>query len=253
MAGCAVRRASPAPTGRPLLAVVTWNINDGRGDLPRLLDDLSSGRLTGEPVPGYIVLLQEAVERRADTGAELTTLADERGLSVFHVPVFVGAERARGTAILSTLPLEATRAIELPEERQHRVAAAAVVTLAGQRLFVISAHLENRLSLFRGGPFGDRARARQAAALVQAIPPGAPGILGGDMNTMVGPNEPALEVFLERFRDTPRQRPEPTFRDRLVLDHLFFDLPDGWRVRQQVIQERYRSDHHPVLGVIFTL
>jgi len=121
------------------------------------------------------------------------------------------------------------------------------VGVGSERLFVVSTHLENRLGWFRG-LFGDRARARQAAALLQALPSGH-GIVGGDFNTMLGRNEPAWRAMLERFPDTP-DRPEPTFRDRLVLDHLFFDLPDGWGVTRQVITDQYGSDHHPVLADI---
>jgi endonuclease/exonuclease/phosphatase family metal-dependent hydrolase len=242
-AACAARHAPVVPRGETLLAVVTWNAHDGRGDLPRLIDDLSSGRITGAPPRDYVLLLQEAVEGVED-------LARRRGLSVFHVPVFAGMEPTSGTAILSTRPLEDTRTIDLPVERQHRVAAAATIAIAGERLFVVSAHLENRLDLLRGGPFGDRARGRQAEALVDALPPDGDGIVGGDMNTMLGPNEPALRVLLERFPDTPGGRSEPTFRDRLVLDHVFFDLPAGWRGVRRVVRERYGSDHHPVLGVV---
>ena len=70
------------------------------------------------------------------------------------------------------------------------------------------------------------------------------------MNTMLGAAEPAWRVFSERFPDTPADRPRPTFRDRLVLDHLFFDLPDGWAVTRRVVAERYGSDHHPVIGIV---
>ena len=240
------------------LAAVTWNLHEGRGNLPALLDDLTAGRLSGAPVRDYVVLLQEAVVRsvrlQPDQGdsrqPDLEALARERGLHVFHVPVFAGQELARGTAILSTLPLDDTRSIDLPRERQHRVTAAATITVAGQRLFVVSAHLENRLALLRGGLFGDRARGRQAEALVGALPDRAPGIVGGDMNTMLGPGEPALRVLSERFPDTPAERSPPTFRDRLVLDHLFFDLPDGWTATRRVAPGLYGSDHHPVIGLI---
>jgi endonuclease/exonuclease/phosphatase family metal-dependent hydrolase len=163
--------------------------------------------------------------------------------------VFTDAERASGPAILSTRPLEDTHAIDLPAERQHRVAAAATIVVAGQRLFVVSAHLENRLDLLRGGPFADRARGRQADALIAAFPPDGHGIVGGDMNTMLGPTEPAWRAFLARFSDTPPEPSEPTFRDRLVLDHVFFDLPDRWRATRRVVRERYGSDHHPVLAI----
>ena len=57
--------------------------------------------------------------------------------------------------------------------------------------------------------------------------------------------------MLPRFGDTPRDRSEPTFSNRLVLDHLLFDLPDSWQAARQVVTERYGSDHNPVLGVIF--
>jgi endonuclease/exonuclease/phosphatase family metal-dependent hydrolase len=170
-------------------------------------------------------------------------------LSSFHVPVFVGSSR-RGNAILSSRPLVDPHALDLPEERQHRVAAAARIELHGQTMFLVSAHLENRLDLLRGGPFGDRARGRQADALVDALPADASGIVGGDMNTMLGLDEPALRRLRERFVDTPREPSRPTFRGRLVLDHLFFDLPAGWRATRDVVSDRYGSDHHPVIGVV---
>jgi len=86
------------------------------------------------------------------------------------------------------------------------------------------------------------------AALIAALPPG-PGIVGRDMNTILGPHDPAWRTLLARYPDTPA-RPGPTFRERLVLDHLFFDLPDGWRATRTVLTDRYWSDHRPVLGVI---
>jgi endonuclease/exonuclease/phosphatase family metal-dependent hydrolase len=250
--------------------VVSWNLHDGRGDLPRLLDDLASGVLTGTPARDYVVLLQEAVVRPVGLSAsaggvgeagrtsrrkrgpqpDLESLAAARGLAVFHVPVFAGRSGARGTAIVSTLPLRYTRAIDLPRERQHRVASAAIIDVLGQQLFVASAHFENRLNLFAGGPFADHARARQAEALVAALPPDMPGIVGGDLNTMLGATEPALRILHDRFTDTPAATLVPTFHKRLVLDHLFVDLPEGWQAARRVVADRYGSDHHPVVGTI---
>jgi endonuclease/exonuclease/phosphatase family metal-dependent hydrolase len=231
------------PEGPIAFAVVTWNLHGGAGELEQLLNDLESGRLLGRRPADYALLLQEAVD------GELDAVTAAHKLSSFHVPVFVGSSR-RGNAILSTRPLQRPHALDLPEERQHRVAAAARIDLGGHSIFLVSAHLENRLDLLRGGPFGDRARGRQAAALVEALPANAPGIMGGDMNTMLGPDEPALRRLLERFTDTPREQSRPTFRGRLVLDHLFFDLPEGWRATRDVVPNRYRSDHHPVVGIV---
>ena len=110
--------------------------------------------------------------------------------------------------------------------------------------------MENRVSWLKGGLLSDTARGRQAEALLRALPPDEPGIVGGDLNTWLGVHEPAWQVFRRRFPDTPAELLEPTFRDRLVLDHLFFDVPAGWQVTRRVLHDRYGSDHHPVIGVL---
>ena len=236
----------PAARGPLVLAVVTWNLHAGSGDLPRLVADLASGRLTDGSAPDFVLLLQEATEQDL---AGLTESARGAPLFTFFTPVRRSALRTTGNAIVATMPLTETRTIDLPRERQPRASAFAALTVGGERLFIVSAHLENRLGWLRG-LFGDRARERQAQALLAALPADAHGILGGDMNTMLGPSEDALEVLLERFDDTPDEPLAPTFRDRLVLDHLFFDLPDGWTAARRVIENRYGSDHHPVLGMV---
>lgn len=209
--------------------------------------DLEAGTLTDGQTPDYLVLLQEVVESRP---TDVTTLARAKGLSSFFVPVLYQGEVMRGNAILSTKQLVDSRPIALPQERQPRTAVAAAIEVAGQRLFVVSAHLENRVSWYRGGLFSDNARGRQADVLLRALPSDQPGILGGDLNTWLGRNEPAWRAFDRRFADTPAELLSPTFRFRLVLDHLLFDLPAGWQASRRVLPDRYGSDHHPVMGVI---
>ena len=223
------------PGSQPaVLAVITWNMHAGRGELPRLIADLATGRLTDAPVHDYVLLLQEFIDRGDNhlaVGPLFKLLSPVRGES--------------SNAIISTIPLTDTRVIELPRERQPRAAIGAHIDIGGETLFVVCTHLENRLGWLRG-LFGDRARGRQAAVLLKAVPQGH-GILGGDLNTMLGPDEPAWRALLMRFPDTP-DRPQPTFRNRLVLDHLFFDLPERWKVTRRVVADQYGSDHHPVVA-----
>lgn len=217
---------------------MAWNLDAGRGDVAALVASLPPG--------DFVLLLQEAIE------ADVAAFARARGLHLFY-----GGVRARraggglGNAIVSTLPLRDGRVIPLPRERQPRAAAAATLTLRGEALFVVSVHLENRVSWWRGGLVSDRARGRQAAALLQALPADAPGIVGGDLNTWLGPAEPAWRLLAQRFADTPPEPSPPTFRERLVLDHVFFDLPAGWRASRLVAPNRHGSNHHPVLGLVF--
>jgi endonuclease/exonuclease/phosphatase family metal-dependent hydrolase len=235
---CATTAPSqPVSRGPALLTLLTWNMHGGRGDLRRLVGDLEAGRLTGSIPRAYILMLQEFVDH------EGTVRSTSHSLTLFASPV----RGASSNAIIATIRLEDPRTVDLPRERQPRAAVVATVRVDGEALFVVSTHLENRLGWLRG-LFGDRARGRQADALLQALP-GGHGIVGGDFNTMFGPSESAWRAMLKRFPDTP-ERPEPTFRDRLVLDHLFFDLPDGWTVARRVIKDRYGSDHHPVAADI---
>ena len=236
LAACAQITPATTPPRPSLLTVLTWNTHGSSGDLRRLISDLETGVLTNAPPRDYILFLQEFPNRDQEGLGSRT-----HALTLVTSPV----RGATGNAIVSTLPLEEPRAIDLPRERQPRAAVVAVIHVGAQPLFVVSTHLENRLGWLRG-LFGDRARGRQAESLIQALPPGL-GIVGGDFNTMLGPDEPAWRALLKRFPDTP-DRPDPTFRDRLVLDHLFFDLPDGWTVNRRVIDDRYGSDHHPVVA-----
>ena len=243
ISACAGRTLPPTaavPEAAPDLVIVTWNLHAGAGDLPQLLEDLATGRLIGQaPVGSFILLLQEA-------GPDIVDFARERGLSAYFEPV----HPARGNAIVSTHPLINARTIELPRERQRRVAVAATVVLGDTVLQVASAHFENRVSWWRGGLFSEGARRRQAEALIAALPPGAPAVVGGDFNAWLGRNEPAWRALAERFPDGPPPLPQPTFRQRLFLDEVFFDLPEGWQVTRSILENTYDSDHHAVVAAL---
>jgi endonuclease/exonuclease/phosphatase family metal-dependent hydrolase len=247
---CATRtQVAPAPLPEPpALAVVTWNVHAGVGNLPRLVDDLTHGRITGTPIRNYVILLQETI---AGNQYDVVNFARQRQLFAYFAPVRESDHGTSGNAIVATeQPLEA-RTIDLPRIRRMRKAIVATFEIEGRPMFIANAHLENRLSWLVGGLFADKARGRQTQALLDVLPPG-PGMVGGDLNTILGPDERTLRLLNERFSDTPAARREPTFHDRLVLDHLFFDLPDGWVATRQVITDRYESDHHPVLGLVFS-
>jgi endonuclease/exonuclease/phosphatase family metal-dependent hydrolase len=220
----------------------------GRGDLPRLVRDLQSGAVTDAPLRDYVVLLQEAIEGGRH---DVIALARATGLSATFIPVRTTEDRTSGNAILSTRQLLNVHGITLPRQRQPRGAIAAAIVVDGHRFFLVDAHFENRGGGIAGPFVSDAARTRQARALLDELPSREPGILGGDLNTWLGPNEPAWRLLAERFDDTPRRHPGPTFRNRLTLDHLFFDLPDGWRASTRVLDDAYGSDHHPVLGLLF--
>jgi endonuclease/exonuclease/phosphatase family metal-dependent hydrolase len=249
LAACAARPNFKARTaGREIvLSIVTWNVNKGAGQLARFTEDLVAGRLTPTPVRNFMILLQETIDGNEN---DAVALARSRNLYSYYDPVLPTERGMSGNAIISTLPLADIRSIPLPESRHTRKALAVTIELDGLKMFAICAHLENRarwLNTF--GFFSDSIRKRQAKVLLAAIPPGY-GFMGGDFNTWFGPTEPALKDIRKRFSSTPHEGPEPTYEDHLVLDHLFFDLPDRWEAVREVVKDRYGSDHHPVVALI---
>ena len=149
------------------------------------------------------------------------------------------SDEDRGNAILSTLPLSELTAIELPFERQRRVAVVARVSgLAADgrpwSLRVVSAHLDNFGGASRLWMVGSGyARSRQARALVAYVSDATPTILGGDLNTWWGFDDRAYKETARAFHAPLPEDRRPTFRGLLRLDHVFFRLPDGWRAQRR--------------------
>jgi len=259
------------------LLVVSWNIALGAGDVTRLLRDAS----VGQPGAHVVLLLQEVyregpeVPGKAQDGVrfagklgaegqrrpEIEAIAAAEGLNLYYVPSMrngspLVSDEDRGNAILSTLPLSDFSAIELPFERQRRVAVAA--TISGRtseglswNLRVVSSHLDNLVGARRGWIFGgESARTRQARALVEYLQGSDAVVLGGDFNTWFGFNEGTYVEIARAFPDTSSHDRRPTFMGFLRLDHLFFRLPAGWRGQFHRAADRYGSDHYPLVATI---
>ena len=266
------------------LVVVTWNAHLFDGDLPGLVADLRSGRLTGgQPVRHFVVLLQELFRRGPDVpafdrddrsafaipggearGRGARELATSLGLSMLYVPSMrngPAVSEDRGNAIVSSEPLHDLFAIELPLERQRRVSVGASIDVrlnnSQKRVALVSTHLEPLSSpallwVFRSP------RPRQLTWLLQVLhverlhePTSSAGtVLGGDFNTI---QAGAAEDVYARARGWSRsllsEDPRPT---HLLgrLDYLFFRLQAGWTAHTTRVDLRYGSDHHAVLGRI---
>lgn len=268
------------PSSSNKLIVVNWNMHVGGGDFHRLFSDVR--RQAGSAVP-VVFLLQEAyrsgpevptvLDREATFASlirglrkdgrreEIESVASSLGLHAYYIPSMrnggpLTSDEDRGNAILSTVPLGDLAAIELPFERQRRVAVAATVrgtTEAGRpwHVRVVSAHLDNTVGarrLWIAG--GESARTRQARGLLAALRDQTPLVLGADLNTWFGFSDRAYEETANAFPQTRVNDRRATFRGMLRLDHLFFRLEDGWRATFRRADDRYDSDHYPLIGTI---
>lgn len=260
------------------LTLVSWNTALGAGDIEALVSDLrhASGR---GPI---VLLLQEVYRGGAEVPAllprsasfasplrglrrdgrrdEIETVAAALGMSVYYVPSMRNgspllSDEDRGNAILSTLPLAELSAFELPFERQRRVAVGA--TIAGEsargdrwQLRLVSAHLDNMSGARRLWVASEFGRVRQTRGLVQQLAGDAPLVLGGDFNTWFGFSDQAFRETARAFPATRVTDRRPTFRGLLRLDHLFYRLPDEWRVSWRRADTAYGSDHYPLIANI---
>jgi endonuclease/exonuclease/phosphatase family metal-dependent hydrolase len=266
------------------LAVLTWNVHVGSGNVKEVVRRLRAGEFTGgEPVDHFVLLLQEAYRRdtaipaqiprgfpapsriaaRIGRGPDIRHTATELGLALFYVPAMRNGITSvdpedRGNAILSTLDLRDPVVVELPMGKQRRTAVVATVRAQGRdgspwEIRIANVHLDTTLALTRGGPFA--ARRRQAHALIESLRTAedVPTVLAGDFNTWWGPNEPALNILRSAFPETPRTKNAETWKGplgiRAQLDYMFMrGRLTGTRVQR--LPSRFGSDHYPLVAIV---
>ncbi len=264
--------SSPAtPRQIRRLVVLSWNVHVGGGRAEELADLIAerTRELGGET--GIVLLLQETFRGGRAVGdlpagidvpssirprrpaEDVVQLAVRLGMSAFYVPSMRNGrstslyeQEDRGSAILSTEPLSDFSAIELPFARQRRVAVMATVTprnAAADPVRVVSAHFD--VVLLGGGAV------RQAEHLAGRIPALNPKslrtIVGADANAIRGVRDGTVRAIDKVVPVLRRCGAGRTARWLRRLDFLFSDLPESTISHCETLQDRYGSDHRPVL------
>ena len=294
MADAAPDSLPPDHAARRPLTVAVWNANVGGGAIRAFWDRVARGR--DGAVRPTVALLQEVfaagpgipsptattasppgsaptpawtwAERIApapsgEPRTDIASFARKAGLSLVYVPSMRNGDPAhdppedRGNAIVANIPLSSPRAIELPFERQRRVAVTANVTLAGATIALCSVHLDNRAPWHRAWRTLGAARRRQMSGLLDVFPGDADAdahVLGGDLNTWVGGRrEAAYRLAQARFPLPTRPDVRPTHHFEIGgwlrhSDHLMFRLPPGWHGEYRRLDDTFGSDHYPLTG-----
>ena len=268
-----VVQQAPRPVSSRGLVVVSWNIALGSGDVASLFQSVQREH----PGQDVVLLLQEAFrggpevphapehgefarQIRGVDEREIDEVASALGLSLVYVPSMRNgapglSDEDRGNAILSTLPLEDIVAIELPFERQRRVAVAATVRGRNANgdtwhLRVASAHLDNMAGPSRAWIGAEYGRQRQARGLRTALDGSEPLLLGGDFNTWFGFRDAAYRETAAAFPQTQVTDQRRTFMGLLRLDHVFYRLPSGWRATTRRGESSLGSDHYPLITTV---
>ena len=261
---------------------LSWNAHLAEGRLPDLIAALKAGQFTnGRPVRHFALLVQElyrrgeavpefdaanrsafAIAARDPDAADVEDYAAALGLSFLYIPSMrngAGLREDRGNAIISTEPLLDPLALELPLSRQRRVAIAAAIHVSTphgvKRLELVDAHLEP-LSSPRTLWIFSNPRGRQVRAILDLLEtPRFSGdsvagvVLGGDFNMVKGGDRE--EAYQHARAWSTSLRDEDTRRTHMMgrIDYLFFRLRGGWHGSTRRLDDRFGSDHHPVLGI----
>ena len=269
------------------LAVLTWNVNLGGGDVVAFVaqelgltcdpDGRGDRRADREPPFHFVLLLQEVYRASASLPEarsgptipwriepdpppggrrDIVDVAELCGLALLYVPSARNGPdepgqvaEDKGNAILSTLPLAALAAIELPFEAGRKVAVVATIQgPSGERVRVVSVHLDVASTLARTLISGNATRVRQALGLVAALDSmeSLTTVIGGDFNTWSA-SESALKRLAVHFPDSPPWDGHAT-RGPFPTDHIFFRTVEGSGIElvegsYRRIEEAYGSDH----------
>ena len=251
----------------------------GAGDLDALVSDLRAGRLTGGvPVADFILLLQEAYRAGRDVPAQslrnalwaaaqqpprlmgrredIVSAIARLKLHAIYVPSMrngapLATDEDRGNAVLATVPLSNITAIELPLERQRRVAIQAVVRAAtgdGREIpiTIVDTHFTNMV-MHHLWFFSESGRFRQARALARVLPADGALIIGGDFNAWFGFRDAAYRELGKIAGPAGTEDRRASFGP-MRLDHLLFRLPAGWKTTLRRADSRYGSDHYPLVA-----
>ena len=153
------------------------------------------------------------------------------------VPRFHGLGRVlgreSGNALLSRLPIESVRFIDLGGRRERRGCMIVELQAGGVRFAFATTHL----SL-------DRAtRTNQIKLLATELPRDQPLVVAGDFNCGLSELEP-LQALLRFPAEVPPTYPSPLpFR---ALDHIGFST--HWSLESLVAIRSWASDHRPLLA-----
>lgn len=232
------------------IRLLSYNIHAGIGtdkvfDLERIAEVIKSTN-------PHIVALQEVdKETRRSRGFDIAKkLGELTGMkSLFGASIEIG-DGEYGNAILTTLDIEGTKTIPIPQiiEVEQRSILSANLTFNGEAVQVLATHLCHRETT-------NRVAAAEFIVEQQAAS-GVSSFVIGDLNAL--PESEPLKILAEAGWQNPGDSPVFTFpsaEPNRQIDYVLFRPAESGKLKVkaiQVIDEAVASDHRPLL-VVFEL
>lgn len=198
-----------------------------------------------------VVMLQEVDVRTKRSGTGLNQaeeLARKTGLKPYFVKAIDYDGGEYGVAILSRYPLKNQQRYPLPGDPaapgEPRVLGTAQIDWNGTRLTLACTHLDAQRA-----PGNRQVQAAEIGRIL--VRETGPVVLAGDFNDT--PTSETLRILTEHFAPSCENCPPtiPVVNPNKTIDFVLMRPKDAFRVvEHRVIDERYASDHLPVLVVL---
>jgi endonuclease/exonuclease/phosphatase family metal-dependent hydrolase len=246
--------ATPATgNGANLLRVLSYNIHHANPpSRPDFIDMNAIANVIKQQQPD-LVALQEIDVNTTRSGKDLhqaNELARLTGMTAYFAKAIDYGGGEYGVAVLSKHPMEGMKSTPLPTDEatrgEHRTLGSAIITLPnGNKVLFAFTHLDAQSNSTN--------RILQVKKIVELLQPEQlPVIIAGDFNAVAGSE--AINLLDNSFTRTcisgcgftiPVEKPNKT------IDFIAYKPATSFTVvEHKVIDEKYASDHLPVLSVL---
>lgn len=241
----------PKTTKANLLTVMTYNIH--HANPPSIKDSIdidAIARTINQQYPDIVAVQEVDVNtKRSGNINEAALLAEKTKMYYYFAKAIDYGGGDYGVTILSKYPLSGTTTYKLPSLAgtggEPRVLATASITVNGKEILFACTHLDAQRN--------DTNRVLQINAITDILQKERlPVVLAGDLNAVAGSK--VINVLDGNFSRScvmdcgftiPVENPNKT------IDFISFRPAAGFAVRlHKVVDERYASDHLPVVAVL---
>lgn len=242
---------APKTAKANLLTVMTYNIH--HANPPSIKDSIdidAIARTINQQYPDIVAVQEVDVNtKRSGMRNEAALLAEKTNMHYYFAKAIDYDGGDYGVTILSKYPLSGTTTYKLPSLAgtggEPRVLATATINVNGKEILFACTHLDAQRN--------DTNRVLQINAITEILQKEQrPIVLAGDLNAAAGSK--VINVLDNNFSRTcmtdcgftiPVEHPNKT------IDFISFRPAAGFAVRlHKVVDERYASDHLPVVAVL---
>jgi endonuclease/exonuclease/phosphatase family metal-dependent hydrolase len=248
LASCGVKHYNTQPTQKDAITVMTYNIHHANPPSKGGVIDVEAvAAMINKQHPDVVALQEVDVNTKRAGINEAVILAEKTKMNFYFAKAIDYDGGAYGVAILSKYGLQNGNTYKLPTAEgtngEHRVLATAVIEVNGKKLTIACTHLDAQRS--------DTNRLLQIRAIVDILQKETnPVILSGDLNATAG--GAVINTLDQHFTRTcvtdcgftiPQDAPTKT------IDFISYSPAISFGVTaHQVIDEKYASDHLPVMA-----